>query len=76
MKIEYSIAENILKTEDLPLMKTYGIVAKDSTSGSVLDEFADVSIQQVFTENIINILNKNEVELCHFRDVIEDELNR
>lgn len=76
MKVDYTIAKNVLFLEDGNCILTYGIEAHDGTNGELLDIFEDVSVNSAFTENIVDILNTCKIELCHFRDVIIDELNR
>ena len=76
MKADYSMIKNVLFLEDGSWLLTYGIEARDQADGELLDKFEDVSVNAKFTENIIDILNSCKIELCHFRDVITDELNR
>lgn len=52
---------------------TYGIRGENGHSTA---DFHDVSVEQSFVERIADRLNSNSVELCHFRDVVIDELNR
>lgn len=74
MKIKYTVTEESVTPEGGERLTTYGITA--SESGIVLAHFNDVSLDHEFTEKIAYILNSFEVELCHFRDVIIDEINR
>ncbi len=76
MKTVYSLSKDVLLLEDGNFILTYGITAADSESGDQLSEFKDVSVNKLFTQNIINILNTCEVELCHFEEIIANELNR
>lgn len=76
MKVDYTMTKNVLFLESGDCILTYGIEARNSTDGTLLDIFEDVSVNSAFTENIINILNTCKIELCHFRDIIIDELNR
>lgn len=76
MIVDYSMIKNALILEDGNCIITYGIEARNSTDGELLDIFEDVSVNSSFTENIIDILNTCKIEICHFRDVIIDELNK
>ncbi len=76
MKAIYSLSKNALTLEDGNFILTYGITATDSENGEPLSEFKDVSVNKSFTEKIIKTLNSCEVELCHFHEVIYDELNK
>lgn len=76
MKVTYSITKDALLLEDGNFILTYGIKATDSISGEMLSAFNDVSVNKSFTQRVIDILNTCEVEICHFHDVVTDELNR
>ncbi len=76
MRAVYSISKDALLLEDGNFILTYGITATDGNSGETLDEFRDVSVNKGFTQKIIDTLNDCKVELCHFREIIIDELNR
>lgn len=76
MKAVYSMIKNVIFLEDGNCILTYGIEARNGTGGELLDKFDDVSVSSAFTENVIDILNTCKIELCHFRDVIIDELNK
>lgn len=76
MKTVYSISKSALTLDDGSFILTYGIDAKDDESGERISSFNDVSVSRNVTERIISVLNSCEVELCHFHDVIIDELNR
>ena len=45
-------------------------------SGEEKSEFVDVSLDKAFVVDLVNLLNSAEVELCHFNDVVIDELNK
>ena len=76
MKAVYSITKNAVILDDGNFILTYGIKATDEESGTPLSEFKDVSVSKKLTQRIVSLLNSCEVELCHFHDVIIDELNR
>ncbi len=76
MKAVYSMTKSALVLEDGSFILTYGIEATDDESGIPLSEFKDVSVNKKLTERIVSLLNSCEVEICHFHDVIIDELNR
>lgn len=76
MKVDYTMTKSAIFLEDGNCILTYGIEARDCDDGERLDIFEDVSVNPVFTKNIIDILNTCKIELCHFRDVVIDELNR
>lgn len=76
MKALYSITKGALVLDDGKFILTYGIEATDTENGSPLSTFADVSVSKSTAERIVSLLNSCEVEICHFRDVVIDELNR
>lgn len=77
MKVKYCVSENELETEDGRRIPTYGIYALSAGGDCrTLDELRDVSTDSAFTYGLAELLNYYEVELCHFRDVVLDELNR
>lgn len=76
MKTVYSITKSALVLEDGNFVLTYGIEATDKESGNTVCDFKDVSVSKSLTERIVSLLNTCEVEVCHFYDVIIDELNR
>ena len=76
MKAVYSITKSAVILDDGNFILTYGIEATDEESGAPLSEFKDVSVSKKLTQRIVSLLNNCEVELCHFHDVIIDELNR
>lgn len=76
MKTIYSIKKSALVLDDGNFILTYGIEASDENSGNIISDFKDVSVNKKLTEHIVSILNSCEVEICHFHDVVIDELNR
>ncbi|MBR3835860.1 MAG: hypothetical protein IKJ69_03620 [Clostridia bacterium] len=75
MTIEYKLTNDILLLDD-GFIPTYGIQASDTESGDILSCFNDVSVNKDFTQQIVDLLNLCKVDLCHFYDVVVDELNR
>lgn len=76
MSIEYTLTNDVLLLEDGNYILTYGIQARDRHNGEVLSSFNDVSVNKSFTQNVIDLLNTCKVELCHFHDVVVDEIGR
>ena len=76
MKTIYSIKKSALVLDDGNFILTYGIEASDENSGNIISDFKDVSVNKKLTEHIVSILTSCEVEVCHFHDVVIDELNR
>ena len=76
MKVLYSVTKGALVLDDENFILTYGIEATNSENGSPLSKFSDVSVSKSTTERIVSILNSCEIELCHFYEVVIDELNR
>lgn len=76
MSIEYTLTKDVLLLEDGNYILTYGIQAKDENNGEVLSSFNDVSVNKSFTQNVIDLLNMCKVELCHFHDVVVDEIGK
>ena len=76
MKALYSITKGALVLDNGNFILTYGIEATDKENGSPLSKFSDVSVNRSTAERIVSLLNSCEIELCHFHDVVIDELNR
>lgn len=76
MKALYSIIKGALVLDNGNFILTYGIEATDAESGFPLSKFADVSVSKSTAERIVSLLNSCEIEICHFHDVVIDELNR
>lgn len=53
---------------------TYGIRAL--CNGEVVSTYHDVSLEREIALRIVNILNDCSAELCHFNDIVTDEINR
>ncbi len=75
MNIKYFITENSISLDGCRF-KTYGISAVDKLSKKKESEFDDVSFDKAFVADLVSLLNSTEVELCHFNDVVIDELNK
>lgn len=76
MKTVYSIKKSAVILDDGNFLLTYGIDAIDKESGNLVSDFRDVSVNKKFTEHIVSLLNDSEIEICHFHEVVIDELNR
>lgn len=76
MNVTYSLNNSVMVLENGKFILTYGIVARDSYNGEVLAHFDDVSVSKSLTQRITDILNRCEVDISHFHEVIIDELNR
>lgn len=75
MNIEYFITENSIYLDGCQF-KTYGISAVDKLSKKKESDFDDVSLDKAFVTDLVSLLNSTEIELCHFNDVVIDELNK
>lgn len=75
MNISYSLYMHCTAVEGIGNLNTYGISAADP-NGKAVSEFPDVSLNKSFTEKIVKLLNECKVKLCHFNDVVIDEINR
>lgn len=75
MNIEYFITENSISLDGCRF-NAYGISAVDKLSREEKSEFDDVSLDKAFVVDLVDLLNSAEVELCHFNDVVTDELNK
>lgn len=75
MNIEYHITKtNIIL--DGRRFSTYGIAAIDKSSARTRSKIIDVSLDKAFVCHVADLLNSAEVELCHFSEVVNDQLNR
>lgn len=70
---KYSIVAEDICVEGINCT-TYGIRAESNEMSTA--EFHDVSVEKSFVDYVVDLLNSNQVELCHFHDVVIDELNR
>lgn len=75
MDIEYCIKKSCILLDGTKY-DTYGIVAIERHSETVKSEFDDVSLDKHYVVELAKLLNSSKVELCHFKEVITDELNR
>lgn len=75
MNIEYHIKERKVII-DGRLFDTYGISAVDDDTEKIKSDFPDVSLNQTLVIRLVKLLNSEKVELCHFNDVVLDELNK
>ncbi len=75
MNIEYHITKTHISLEG-QRFSTYGIAAIDKSSAKAQTKIVDVSLDESFVRHVADLLNSAEVELCHFAEVVDDELNR
>lgn len=75
MNIEYHITKTHISLEG-QRFSTYGIAAIDKSSAKPQTKIVDISLDESSVRHIADLLNSAEVELCHFAEVVDDELNR
>lgn len=75
MNTKYLIKESCILI-DGKKFKTYGIDAVEGCSAKIQSELVDVSLDKDFVVNLVELLNSAKIELCHFQDVVSDELNK
>ena len=75
MSTKYLIKESCILI-DGNKFKTYGIDAVECCSSKLQSEFDDVSLDKDFVINLVELLNSAGIELCHFKEVVLDELNK
>ena len=77
MNIEYQLTKTYiyLYLENQQFC-TYGIDAINRSTAKIQSQISDVSLDKSFVQQVIDLLNSAEVELCHFAEVVEDELNK
>lgn len=51
---------------------TYGIAAV--VSGIMVDSVADYDTDETFVYRVVERLNAGKAQLCHFKEILEDEL--
>ena len=71
--LRYIISESKLNIDDAEV-DTYGITAY--CGKTALKTIDDISTDRNFVISLIEKLNFHQVELCHFYDIVIDELNR
>lgn len=69
--VQYSLTLEWIKCEHCPRRMTYGIAAQGAENRLIIH---DISTCRPQVEALILKLNRCEVSLCHFRDVIDDSL--
>lgn len=69
--MKYYIIEKMLKTEDDISYQSFGVIAKDEKK-RILEEIEDLFTDKKTAEECVRMLNNNNVELCHFADVVYD----
>lgn len=75
MNIEYHITKTHISLEG-QRFSTHGIAAIDKSSAKTQTKIVDISLDESSVRHIADLLNSAEVELCHFAEVVDDELNR
>ena len=75
MNIEYQLTKTHIYLDNQRFL-TYGIAAINKSTAEIQRRIPDVSLDKAFVEHVTDLLNSAEVELCHFDEVVEDELNR
>ncbi len=75
MDIEYLLKKSCISLEG-QAFPTYGIAAVELRSRETQFEITDVSLDKAFVSNLVKILNSSKIEICHFSEVITDELNK
>lgn len=76
MSVTYSLNNSVMVLDNGKLILTYGIVARDAYNGEVLAHFDDISVSKSLTQRIADILNRCEVDISHFHEVVIDELGK
>ncbi len=62
---KYGLFEETIKAGN-GVAAAYGVVLPDG------ERVGDITFSKQSAERLVGLLNENEVELCHARDVIED----
>lgn len=62
---KYGLLEETIKAVN-GVTAVYGVVLPDG------ERVGDITFSKQSAERLVGLLNENEVELCHARDVIED----
>lgn len=75
MDIQYFVIKGKIYTENQELT-TYGISAVDRKTALTKSEFDDISFNIDLVCRLADLMNLEKIELCHFYDVVLDELNR
>lgn len=75
MDTEYLLKKSCISLEG-QAFTTYGIAAVELRSRKTQFEITDVSLDKAFVSNLVKILNSSKIEICHFSEVITDELNK
>ena len=63
---KYEVVESTVEIEGT-VYDTYGIAYGDIV-------IHDVSVDRAFVEHLVDIINENELDPVHLRDVVEDSL--
>ncbi len=75
MNIEYQLTQTHIYLENQKF-RTYGIAAIDKSTAKVQCKISDVSLDKAFVQHVTDLLNSSEAELCHFTEIVYDELNK
>lgn len=68
--VRYTVKEHRVEDESLGEYVTNGICLHEGDA--MIDEIRDVSSNQVLTQQLAELLNKDQVSEMHFRDVVAD----
>jgi len=60
--------ERLMKNEDIGEYVGYGISCGD-------DEIEDISTNEEFVDELVDLLNKNDASPIHFRDIVVDYIS-
>jgi hypothetical protein len=70
--VKYSLISDRIENSSYPQqIVTYGIIARSAEHFSAI---RDISTCRLWVERLVCQLNRLQVSLCHFREVVEDAL--
>lgn len=75
MNIKYQVTTAHISLDN-QRFSTYGIAAIDKSSAKIQCKISDVSLDKAFVQHVADLLNSSEAELCHFTEIVYDELNK
>ena len=75
MNIDYQLTKTHIYLDNQRFL-TYGIAAINKSTAEIQRKIPDVSLDKAFVEHVVDLLNSSEAELCHFTEIVYDELNK
>ena len=72
--MNFEVIEEDLFNKEIGFYKAYGIVAKESSSGKIIDSVSDLFLDSYKAESFASLLQECQPEPVHFRELCLNEI--